>query len=76
MFSLSFSNIEGQDGYSFTFPRSFARYLQLELQALESENYGRNIASPRLMTADGITARVELGVQIPYLQESSSGAAP
>lgn len=75
-FDLSANSIGSQQpGYfAFHFARSFGRYLQLELQALESENYGRNIASPRLMTADGVTARVEQGVQIPYLQASSSGA--
>ena len=77
-FNLPASNLlnTGVDpGYfAFRFNPGGGRYLQLELQALEAENYGRSIASPRLMTSDMVTAKMEQGVEIPYQEASSSGA--
>ncbi|MGL4668831.1 MAG: type IV pilus secretin PilQ, partial [Saezia sp.] len=60
--------------FGFKFNRNRNEYLQLELQALETENYGRNIASPSLTTQDSVKAYVEQGVEIPYLEASASGA--
>lgn len=48
--------------------------LDLELSALESENKGEVIASPRVVTANQKEAHIESGVEIPYQQASSSGA--
>lgn len=48
--------------------------LDLELSALESENKAEIIASPRITTADGQTAYIEQGSEIPYTESSSSGA--
>ena len=48
--------------------------LDLELSALESESKGQVIASPRITTADGQTAYIESGTEIPYEESSSSGA--
>jgi type IV pilus assembly protein PilQ len=48
--------------------------LDLELSALESENKGEVIASPRITTADQQTAYIEQGSEIPYAEASSSGA--
>lgn len=60
--------------FAFGFRPSANKYLQLEIQALEADSEGRTISSPRLMTADSITARVAQGVEIPYQEASSSGA--
>ncbi len=49
--------------------------LNLELSALESDNRGKVVSSPRVTTANQRKARVAQGVEIPYLQASSSGAA-
>jgi type IV pilus assembly protein PilQ len=49
--------------------------LNLELSALESDNRGKVVSSPRVTTANQQTARIANGVEIPYLQASSSGAA-
>ena len=49
--------------------------LNLELSALESDNRGKVVSSPRVTTANQQTARIASGVEIPYLQASSSGAA-
>lgn len=48
--------------------------LDLELSALESENKGEIIASPRITTSNQKSAYIEQGVEIPYLEASSSGA--
>ncbi len=48
--------------------------LDLELTALETENKGEIIASPRITTANQKTAYIEQGTEIPFVQASSSGA--
>ncbi len=48
--------------------------LDLELAALERENKGEIIASPRIMTANQKKARIEQGTEIPFVQAASSGA--
>jgi type IV pilus assembly protein PilQ len=48
--------------------------LNLELSALESDRRGKIVSSPRVTTANQQTARIASGVEIPYLQASSSGA--
>jgi len=50
------------------------RILDLELSALELENKAEIIASPRITTANQKEAYIEQGVEIPYVQASSSGA--
>ena len=48
--------------------------LDLELSAMENENKGEIIASPRITTANQKEAYIEQGVEIPYQEASSSGA--
>jgi len=48
--------------------------LDLELSAMEKENKGEVIASPRLTTANQKEAYIEQGVEIPYQEAASSGA--
>jgi len=48
--------------------------IDLEISALQAENEGEVISSPRVVTADRHEARIEQGVEIPYLSASSSGA--
>lgn len=48
--------------------------LDLELSAMEKENKGEVIASPRITTANQKEAYIEQGVEIPYQEASSSGA--
>ncbi|MCL1051766.1 type IV pilus secretin PilQ family protein [Shewanella abyssi] len=48
--------------------------LDLELSALEQENKGEIIASPRITTSNQKSAYIEQGVEIPYVEASSSGA--
>lgn len=49
--------------------------LDMELSALEQENKGEIIASPRITTSNQKAAYIEQGVEIPYVESSSSGAA-
>jgi type IV pilus assembly protein PilQ len=49
--------------------------LNLELTALESDKRGKVVSSPRVTTANQYKARVAQGVEIPYKEASSSGAA-
>ncbi|BDX08217.1 type IV pilus secretin PilQ [Planctobacterium marinum] len=48
--------------------------LDLELSALETENKGEVIASPRITVANQHEAYIEQGTEIPYVQATSSGA--
>lgn len=50
------------------------RFLNLELQALEQDNKGKIVSSPRVITADQIKAVIEQGEEIPYQVATSSGA--
>lgn len=48
--------------------------LDMELSALETENKGEIIASPRITTSNQKAAYIEQGVEIPYVESSSSGS--
>jgi type IV pilus assembly protein PilQ len=52
----------------------FGTLLHLELSAMQAEGRGEVISSPRVITANQKEAFIEQGVEIPYLQDSSSGA--
>ena len=56
------------------FNNSLTRFLNLELQALESDGRGRVVSSPRVLTANQVEASIEQGTEIPYQEASSSGA--
>ncbi len=49
--------------------------LDLELSALQSENLGEVVASPRILTTNQKEAVIKSGEEIPFLQSTSSGAA-
>jgi type IV pilus assembly protein PilQ len=48
--------------------------LDLELSAMESDGKAEIISQPRVITADGQTAKIQAGSEIPYEQATSSGA--
>jgi len=56
------------------FNSAMTRFLNLELQALESDGKGKIISSPRVVTANQVEALIEQGTEIPYQQATSSGA--
>lgn len=53
---------------------AFDYMLDLELSAMESDGKAEIISQPRVITADGQTAKIQAGSQIPYEEASSSGA--
>ena len=53
----------------------FGSLLELELSAMQAEGRGEVASSPRVITANQREAFIEQGVEIPYLEASSSGAA-
>jgi type IV pilus assembly protein PilQ len=57
------------------FSSSANHALNLEISALEADGKGKIVSSPRVITADQVKALIEQGVELPYLQQSSSGAA-
>jgi type IV pilus assembly protein PilQ len=71
--NLPVTNAFGNFGFSlFRLPAGFL--LNLELSALETDQRGKVISSPRVTTANQQKALIEQGTQIPYQQASSSGA--
>lgn len=49
--------------------------IDLELSAAQIESNAEIVASPRIITSNKNTATIEQGVEIPYLEAASSGAA-
>ncbi|WP_205617476.1 hypothetical protein [Pelomicrobium methylotrophicum] len=56
------------------FNEAATKFLNLELTALEADNRGKIISSPRVVTADQVEATIEQGTEIPYQQATASGA--
>ncbi len=48
------------------------RFLNLEISALEADNKGKIVSSPRVVTSDGKKAFIKQGQQVPYQSCSSS----
>jgi type IV pilus assembly protein PilQ len=48
--------------------------VNMELTALESDNRGKVVSSPRVVTADKKKAIISQGTEIPYLTAAASGA--
>lgn len=49
------------------FNASLTRILNLELAALETDGGGKIISSPRVVTANNVTAKIEDGTEVPYV---------
>ena len=56
------------------FNNSLTRFLNLELNAQETDGRIRLVSSPRVLTANQVEALIEQGTEIPYEEASSSGA--
>jgi type IV pilus assembly protein PilQ len=50
------------------------RLLSIELSALQADNKGKIVSSPRVITSDQVEATIEQGTEIPYQSATSSGA--
>ena len=58
------------------FNGDLTRFLNLELQALESDGRGRVISSPRVLTVNQIEATIKQGTQIPIPVPGRENAEP
>ncbi len=56
------------------FGSSLTRFVNLELSALEADQRGKVVSSPRVLTADQQKAIIEQGTELPFQQATSSGA--
>ncbi len=54
---------------------TFDYLLDLELSAVETEGNAEIVSQPRVITADGQTASIQTGTEIPYQEASSSGSS-
>jgi type IV pilus assembly protein PilQ len=75
--NLPASGISGADAASFAislFGSSLTRFVNLEISALEAEQRGKVVSSPRVLTADQGKAVIEQGTELPYQIATSSGA--
>jgi len=71
MSNLPVANAAGGIALSlFRLPAGFL--LNLELSALESDNRGKVVSSPRVTTANQQKATIEQGTEIPYITPASS----
>lgn len=52
------------------------KVLTLELQASETDGVTKNIASPRVVTADKTKASIKSGVEVPYTLAGTIGSPP
>jgi type IV pilus assembly protein PilQ len=75
--NLPAAAISGADAASFAislFGSSLTRFVNLEISALEAEQRGKVVSSPRVLTADQGKAVIEQGTELPYQVATSSGA--
>jgi type IV pilus assembly protein PilQ len=75
--NLPAAGISGANPASFAislFGSSLTRFVNLEISALEADQRGKVVSSPRVLTADGGKAVIEQGTELPYQMATSSGA--
>ena len=75
--NLPAAAIAGSNPASFAislFGSSLTRFLNLEISALEADQRGKVVSSPRVLAADQGRAVIEQGTELPYQSATSSGA--
>jgi type IV pilus assembly protein PilQ len=75
--NLPAAGISGVNAASFAislFGASLTRFVNLEISALEADQRGKVVSSPRVLTADQGKAVIEQGTELPYQVATSSGA--
>jgi type IV pilus assembly protein PilQ len=75
--NLPAAAISGASPASFAislFGSSLTRFINLELSALEADQRGKVVSSPRVLTANQSKALIEQGTELPYQSSTSSGA--
>jgi type IV pilus assembly protein PilQ len=84
MYSTLFVNlpaaaINGASPASFAislFGSQLTRFVNLELSALEADQRGKVVSSPRVLTGDKTKAVIEQGTELPYQTQAGGLAAP
>ena len=78
---LSLFSLPASTGGFATAPASFAmslysaglsRFIDLEISALEADNKGKVVSSPRILTANQVEALIEQGTELPYQTTSAN----
>jgi type IV pilus assembly protein PilQ len=60
--------------FAFTlFNSSLTKFLDLEVNALETDGKAKTISSPRVITEDGVKALIKQGSEVPYRQITDKG---
>jgi type IV pilus assembly protein PilQ len=75
--NLPAAGIAGAQAASFAislFNSALTRFVNLEISALEADQRGKVVSSPRVLTADQGKAVIEQGTELPYQAATSSGA--
>ncbi len=75
--NLPAAALNGSNPASFAislFGSSLTRFLNLEISALEADQRGKVVSSPRVLAADQGKAVIEQGTELPYQSATSSGA--
>ena len=75
--NLPAAAIAGSNPASFAislFGSSLTRFLNLEISALEADQRGKVVSSPRVLAADQGRAVIEQGTELPFQSATSSGA--
>jgi type IV pilus assembly protein PilQ len=75
--NLPASGISGANAANFAislFGSSLSRFINLELSALEADQRGKIVSSPRVLTSDQGKAIIEQGTELPYQVATASGA--
>jgi type IV pilus assembly protein PilQ len=71
------NGIGGTNAGSFAislFGSSLTKFINLELSALEADQRGKVISSPRIMVMDQDKGKIEQGTELPFQTATSSGA--
>jgi type IV pilus assembly protein PilQ len=74
--NLPASSIGGANAASIAlslFGSGLTRFINLELSALEAENKGKIISSPRVVTSDSTKASIQSGLELPYTIQTKDG---
>jgi type IV pilus assembly protein PilQ len=72
--AMNFPAGDTSSGFNFSLNRSSA-ILNAQLNAIETNNAGKVISAPKIVTLDGKKAVIKQGLEIPYTERDSSGIA-
>ena len=62
----------GMSSLAATLASGANHWLDVEIQAMQADGLGEQIANPRIMTTDRVTASISQGVQIPYTTQTAN----